>query len=327
MTSVHEPQLLLDLYRTMLRIRLAEEALVEPIVAGEIRCPVHLYSGEEAVAAGVCSVLEPGDLVFGTHRSHGHYLAKGGDLKRMIAEIFCRDSGCARGRGGSMHLIDVEVGMLGAAPIVGGTISLAVGAGLAAAVRGGGRVSVAFFGDGATGEGVLYESMNLAAVHRLPVLFVCENNLYATHMPLREIRASEEIWPVAQPFGVPGARVDGNDVLAVRVAAAEAVARARAGQGPALLECLTYRMRGHVGPDDNIQGSRTDIRPAAEVELWRTRDPLARLAATLRDAGIAGDATLCAMQQEVAEEIKGAFAYARSTPFPPPEGLADNVIA
>ena len=327
MTAADEPRFLIGLYRTMLRIRSAEEALVEPINSKEIRCPVHLYSGEEAVAAGVCSVLESGDMVFGTHRSHGHYLAKGGDLTRMMAEIFCRDEGCARGRGGSMHVIDMEAGMLGAAPIVAGTISLAAGAGWAAAVRGERRVSVTFFGDGATGEGVLYESMNLAALHKWPVLFVCENNLYSTHLPIHEVRVSDEIWKVAEPFGILGVRVDGNDVLAVHAAAAEAVARARAGGGPAFLECLTYRLRGHVGPDDNIQGSHTDIRPPAEVEKWKQRDPLLLLGALLRERGIADEETLSGMKSELEAEVAAAIASARRAPFPPAEGLHSNVIA
>lgn len=326
MGSGLDPGLLTELYRTMVRIRLCEEAFVEPIVSREVRCPVHLYSGEEAVAAGVCAGLKREDYVFGTHRSHGHYLAKGGDLRRMVAEIFCRETGCARGRGGSMHVVDPAVGMLGAAPIVGGTISLAVGAGLAATARGDGRVSVCFFGDGATGEGTLFESLNLAALRRLPVLFVCENNLYSTHLPISEIRASGDIWKVAEPFGLRTARVDGNDVLAVWRTATEFIEGCRRGEGPAFLECLTYRLRGHVGPDDNLQGSRTDIRPAEEVQAWRERDPIPRFRLFLEGTGVVDEAAMNAIHDAVEREVAEAFAEARSAPFPEAERLADDVF-
>ena len=175
--------LLLELYRTMLTIRIAEESFVPLILDGTVRCPVHLYSGQEAIATGLCRVLGPQDYVFGSHRSHGHFLAKGGSIRKLVAEVYCREDGCSRGRGGSMHLIDPENGMLGSVPIVAGTIALAVGAALAARIRRDDRVVVTFFGDGATGEGVLYESMNFAVVKRLPIIFACENNLYSTHMP------------------------------------------------------------------------------------------------------------------------------------------------
>jgi len=310
--------LVLSMYRTMLRIRVCEEAFVEPIRNREIRCPVHLYSGEEAVAAGVCAVLSREDYVLGTHRSHGHYLAKGGDLTAMVAEIFCREAGCAGGRGGSMHILDPTAGMLGAAPIVSGTIPLAVGAALASVVRGEQRVSVCFFGDGATGEGGLYESMNLAALRKLPVLFVCENNLYSTHLPVRECRVHEDVFRIAEPFGIPSRQVDGNDVLAVHAAAAEAAARARAGDGPSFLECLTYRLRGHVGPDDNIQGSRTDIRPSEEIAAWRRRDPLPRLEAVLLERGLAQASEIEEMRDAVRREVEDAFALARASAFPAP---------
>ena len=184
----------MNLFRTMVRIRMCEESFVDPILSGEIRCPVHLYTGQEAVAAGVCAALENEDYVFGNHRSHGHFLAKGGRMQELVAEIYCRETGCSRGRGGSMHLIDPAVGMLGAAPIVAGTISLALGAALASSIRRG-RVSVSFFGDGATGEGVLYESMNFASLRKLPIIFACENNFYATHMPIRDCRVGSNIYP------------------------------------------------------------------------------------------------------------------------------------
>jgi acetoin:2,6-dichlorophenolindophenol oxidoreductase subunit alpha len=273
--SISAP-ILEDLYRKMYLIRHCEESFVPYINSGEIRCPVHLYTGEEAVAAGLGANLQQKDYVFGNHRSHGHYLAKGADLKQMVAEVFCRETGCSRGRGGSMHLIDMEAGVLGVAPIVAGTISLALGAALASSIRHDGRVTVTFFGDGATGEGVLYESLNFAAVKKLPIIFACENNLYSTHLPIKEIRVDVPIVEVAKPFGIKSFRVDGNDVVAVYEAALMATAHCRRGEGPVFMEFLTYRYRGHVGPDDNVQGSHTDIRPKQEVEQWLARDPLLR---------------------------------------------------
>ena len=267
-------ELLENLYTTMTRIRLCEEALVDPILEGEIRTPCHLYSGEEAIAVGLCASLTDEDYVFGSHRSHGHFLAKGGSMQAMVAEIFCREAGCSRGRGGSMHLIDTERGMLGSAPIVAETIMLALGAALAATIRKENRVSVAFFGDGATGEGVLYESMNFAALRNLPIVFACENNYYSTHLPIRECRPPQDVCRIAEPFGIKTEAVDGNDVLAVYEAARMAVARCRRREGPIFIEFRTYRFRGHVGPDDNIQGSHTDIRPKSEIAQWLERDPI-----------------------------------------------------
>ena len=268
---------LMNLYRTMLRIRLCEESFVDPILSKEIRCPVHLCTGQEAVAAGICTALEKEDYIFGNHRSHGHFLAKGGKMRDLVAEVYCRETGCSRGRGGSMHLIDPSVGMMGSAPIVAGTIPLALGAALAANIRKDGRVAVSFFGDGATGEGVLCESLNFAALKKLPILFVCENNFYSTHLPISEIRVSQKIYELGIPFGELSHRIDGNDVLEVHDAARKAVDLCRRGKGPVFLECLTYRMHGHVGPNDNIQGVQTDIRPPEEIEKWRRKDPIKRL--------------------------------------------------
>ena len=307
---------LLDLYRMMQTIRICEESFVPAILDGTVRCPVHLYTGEEAVAVGLCGALDETDYILGTHRSHGHYLAKGGSLRSLVAEVFCREDGCSRGRGGSMHLVDPEHGMLGAAPIVGGTISLALGAALAAHIRRDKRVVVSFFGDGATGEGVLYEAMNFAAVKRLPLIFACENNLYSTHMPIGEIRVETPIVEMARPFGMTAYQVDGNDVLAVREVADKAIARCRAGQGPVFLEFLTYRMRGHVGPNDNIQGTQTDIRPIEEIDRWRVRDPIAQLEATLLARTDVDRADLTRLVDQVHEEIGAAYADAHRSPQP-----------
>jgi TPP-dependent pyruvate/acetoin dehydrogenase alpha subunit len=315
-----------QMYRSMVRIRLCEEGFVEPIVSGEIRCPVHLSSGQEASAVGVGHALQKQDLVFGTHRSHGHYLAKGGDLRRMVAEIFCRETGCARGRGGSMHVVDAEMGMVGAAPIVAGTVPLAVGAALGIVIRREKAMAVAFFGDGAMGEGTVWESMNLSAVLRLPMLFVCENNLYSTHMPIAECRRRHTTADSGESLGVPGVSVDGNDVLAVYEAAVRARSRAVRGGGPSFIEVRTYRLRGHVGPDDNIQGTHTDIRPAAELARWRSKDPIPRFERYLLREGGFNRARLNQVRSEIEAEIADAFSFARNSPFPPSEEFEKHVF-
>lgn len=318
--------LLTDLYRMMLRIRLCEESFVEPIVRGDIRCPVHLCSGEEAIPAGVCAALENGDYVFGNHRSHGHFLAKGGKMQELVAEVYCREAGCSRGRGGSMHIIDPSVGMLGAAPIVAGTISLALGSALASWIRGDGRVSVSFFGDGATGEGVLCESLNFAALKKLPLIFACENNYYSTHLPIDEIRVSRKIYQLGKVFGEKSYRVDGNDVLQVYRAARKAAEICRKGEGPVFLEFLTYRQRGHVGPDDNVQGTHTDIRSPLEIEKWRKKDPILRMENYLKNNGIVSDADLSKFRDEVEKEVADAHRFALASPYPAEEELTRYVF-
>ncbi len=318
-------KLLSSLLLTMRRIRECEEGLIEPINKGEVRTPCHLYTGQEAVAAGVISCLTDKDYVFGTHRSHVHYVAKGGSLRRMMAEIFCREAGCSKGRGGSMHLVAPEKGMLGAAPIVGGTIPLALGAALAAHIRGDKRVAAAFFGDGATGEGGIYESLNFASLLKLPLVFVCENNLYATHMPIRECRNNEYINRIAKPFNIRSWRVDGNDVLKVYETAKEAVALCRAGKGPGFIECLTYRFRGHVGPDDAIQGVHTDIRPPAELKRWLKRDPVIRFERYLVLKKIMTPVALEDIKRKAAAEAVDAVAFARKSPRPDPRDLEKYV--
>ena len=318
-------ELLLSLYKTMVRIRIVEESFVDPILRGEIRCPCHLYSGEEAVSAGLCASLDDKDYVFGNHRSHGHFLAKGGSMQELVAEIYCRETGCSRGRGGSMHLIDPAVGMLGAAPIVAGTISLALGAALASSIRGDRRVAVSFFGDGATGEGVLYESMNFASLRKLPIIFACENNFYATHMPVRDCRVGSSIHLIAEPFGIETAEVDGNDVLAVYEAGRRAVEKCRTGQGPVFLEFLTYRYRGHVGPDDNIQGSHTDIRPKEEVAAWLRKDPILNFERLVVERRLLDENTLESIRRQAREEVDKAHVLAKQSPHPQTKELTKYV--
>ena len=306
----------------MLRIRMVEDALAELVQTGEVKCPCHLYAGQEAIAAGICAALGPSDYVWGGHRSHGHYLAKGGSLRGMMAEIFGKVTGCSKGRGGSMHLVAPEVGILGTVPIVAATIPLAVGTALASKLRADGLVSVAFFGDGAVEEGTFHESMNLAAAHRLPVIFVCENNQYASHLPLLDRRAKDNILDSAAAHGMAGVEVDGNDIFRVIDAATAAVSRARAGDGPTLVECRTYRWRGHVGAsyDTDVGVARRD-----ELGYWKTRDPLVLTAAHLTKAGATANA-LDDSRAAIAVEIEEAVRFARESPYPEASDLGRYVF-
>ncbi|MFC1504983.1 thiamine pyrophosphate-dependent dehydrogenase E1 component subunit alpha [Thermodesulfobacteriota bacterium] len=319
-------ELLQNLYATMLRIRVCEESLVEPILSGDVRCPCHLYTGEEAIAAGVCAVLGKKDLIFGTHRSHGHFIAKGGSIKEMVAEIYGKETGCCKGRGGSMHVIDPDNGVIGVAPIVAGTIPLAIGAALAFQIRKQPNVAVCFFGDGATNEGVFFESLNFAAIKKLPVIFVCENNLYSTHMPINECRPNEDIHRIGGPFDVASFEIDGNDVLQVFEQAEQAKEMCLKEQGPVLLECKTYRMRGHVGPDDNIQGTHTDIRPAEEIEHWQQKDPIQQIERYLIDNSVMDKSRMETIQQAVQQEISEAHEFAQNSPFPSADELMHYVF-
>ncbi len=309
------------LYRTMLLIRLTEERIAALIEAKEIKTPCHLCIGQEAIAAGVCAALDGQDSIWGGHRSHGHYLAKGGDLNGLLAEILGKTTGCSMGRGGSMHLIDAAVGVMGTVPLVGATIPLAAGAAWASKLRGDGRVAVAFFGDGATEEGHFHESLNLASLYRLPVLFVCENNFYSTHMPLAERRPKDNIVQSADLHGMPGVRIDGNDVMEVYESARDAVERARDGQGPTLLECRTYRWRGHVGPAWDLDVGEQRRR---ELEEWLPKDPLPRLRRQIVEAGGRLD-EFDAMEQEVRANIETAVQFARDSPLPDPSELLQHV--
>lgn len=313
--------LLTGLYRAMLLIRLTEERIAALIEGGEIKTPCHLCIGQEAVAAGVCAALNQEDSIWGGHRSHGHYLAKGGNPHALMAEIFGKATGCSKGRGGSMHLVAPEIGLYGTVPLVGATIPLAVGAGLASTLRGDGHVAVAFFGDGATEEGHFHESMNFAALYRLPVLFVCENNFYSTHMALADRRPQDNIAQAADLYGISGKRIDGNDAVVVHEAALEAAARARAGQGPTLLECRTYRWRGHVGPawDLDVGGQRR-----RELEEWLPQDPIPRLRWRIAEAGGHLD-ELERMEEDVRAEIDAAVRFARESPSPDPGELLHRV--
>lgn len=305
------------LYRSMLRIRRIEEAIAERYGAQEMRCPVHLSIGQEAVAVGVCAALKLDDGVFSGHRAHAHYLAKGGDLKAMIAEIYGLEGGCCRGVGGSMHLIDLTVGFLGAVPIVGATVPLAVGAAWAAKLRHEDRVIVVFFGDGTFEEGVVHESINFAVLHKLPILFVCENNLYACYTRLSDRQPDRSIHGVAAAHGCQTFTAQGSDVQAVYDATRTAVASLRAGGVPAFLECPTYRWREHCGPnlDDNL-----GYRPSGELADWESACPVNRTAMLL-SASTEGAGFVAQAEREVVVEIEAAFAAALASPLPQPADL------
>lgn len=306
------------LFRRMLLIRKAEERLARDFKTGELPGSVHLYIGQEAVATGVCAHLGDSDWIASTHRGHGHFLAKDGDPFAMFAEIRGRSTGICGGMGGSMHVADISRGILGANGIVGGGIGLAVGAALAAQLDGEGHVAVAFFGDGASAQGVLAEALNIAALWKLPLLLLCENNGYSEFSPTQAV-ISGSIAERGAPFGVPCLAVDGNDVIAVWEAAHEAVARARDGGGPTLIEARTYRFHGHVEGEAGF--IRTPYRTDEEVEQRRSGDPVARFRADLLSRGVLDEGQLAAIEAEIEAGIDAAATRAETEPYPEPGSL------
>jgi len=312
---------LVDMLRTMLLIRAFEEKADELFALGKVHGTMHLSMGQEAVAAGVCAALRPDDYILSTHRGHGHCLAKGADVRRMMAEFLGKESGYCRGRGGSMHIADVESGNLGANGIVAGGLPIATGVGLSIQMRRTGQVCVAFFGDGAANEGAFHESLNLASIWRLPVVFVCENNQYAMSMPVRASMNVERISQRAGAYGMPGETVDGMDVLAVYEAAQAAAGRARAGEGPVLVECVTYRYKGHSKSDAQRYRTRE------EVAAWRKRDPIARFQETLQAEGLLAHPAADRLEQEARAAIEDALRFAEASPEPDPATLLEGVYA
>src|SRR6516165_6583809 len=311
-----------EMLRRMLTIRHFEERASADYLAGKIYGVVHCYIGEEAVAVGVCSALDRGDRIISTHRGHGHCIAKGADLNRMMAELYGRETGYCKGKGGSMHIADFGIGMLGANGIVAGGIAIVTGAGLAAQMEGKRGVAVSFFGDGASNAGPFHECLNIAAAWKLPMLYVCENNLYAAQTSAAATHALNDVAARAAGYGIPGVVVDGNDIFAVYQAASRAVERARAGEGPTLIECKTYRWRAHTE-----RKGQPDYRDTAEIEAWKGRDPIAELARQLRDQGDLDDAAFQALDRDVMAAIERAVAFAEASPFPQPEQATDDVFA
>jgi len=316
--------LIVAMYERMLVIRQFEEQAIALFERGHIRGNVHPCIGQEAVSVGVCAHLRRDDYMTSTHRGHGNCLAKGADPKRMMAELLGRKTGYCKGKGGSMHIADFDGGNLGANGIVGGGFPIATGAGIGIQNRGTDQVVVCFFGDGAANQGTFHESLNLAALWKLPVLYVCENNQYALSTPLRESVGLPELSERARGYGIPGARVDGNDVLAVHAAAAEAVRRARAGEGPTLLDCLTYRFFGHFTGD---KGHGITYRTKQEMEEWRNRCPIARLRRHLLGAAMATDAQLEKIETQAQALIAAAAQYGLDSPWPSPEEALEDVFA
>jgi pyruvate dehydrogenase E1 component alpha subunit len=307
------------LLRDMIRIRRTEETLADLYPGQEMRTPTHFSIGQEAVAVGVCAALRRTDAIYSGHRCHAHYLAKGGDLDAMVAELYGKETGCARGRGGSVHLSDLEAGVIASSAILGQTMAVAVGSALAFTMDGQDRVAVTFFGDGTVEEGIFHEALNFAVVKKLPVLFVCENNGYSTHTRL-EVRqpAGVSIHARAASYGLPSQVVDGNDVFAVYEAAREAVASCRAGGGPAFLECTTYRWREHVGP---LWDYDKGYRSRAEVDSWIARCPIERATTRLVRTGACTPAEVEAMTRASQAEVDRAVAAAKAAPFPAVEDL------
>lgn len=310
------------LLATMLRIRTFEQCIADRVENNQIITPCHLYIGQEAVATGVCTALKDEDYIFGTHRSHGHYLAKGGDLNRAMAEIHGRATGCSHGRGGSMHLCDPSKGILGTSSIVAGSVPQGIGAALAEKIRGTGHISVIFHGDGVPEEGVWNESANFAAINKLPVLFVCENNLYCTHLPLEKRRTADNLPELAKAHGIPSRTIDGNNVLEVYDTAQTVVEEIRNGSGPQFIECRTYRWLGHVGPKDNLE---VGLRSKEEVEYWKSRCPIKTYEDYLTASSQLNSAEVETLHAQASKQVQDSLAFALESPYPAEEELLKHV--
>ena len=314
---------LLGFYKKMVEIRSCEEEIADLIRSGHAVCPCHLATGQEAIATGISISLRKTDRIFGNHRSHAHFIALGGSPRRLFAEILGKVTGCSKGMGGSMHLHDSSIGFYGAVPIVGGTIPLAVGAALAAKMDGGNDIAVCYFGDGASEEGVFHESMNLAAIYNLPILFVCENNLYSSHLDIRQRQPSEFISRFAEAHSIPFEIIDGNNVVKAGIHAENIISKIRKGQGPAFLEAITFRWLGHVGPNDDIDvGVR---RSKAELALWKKRDPIRRLEDSLINDRVINKSGLDKIKHGINKSIKADIVKALNDPYPEESALMDLV--
>jgi len=307
---------MIEMWRRMLRIRRFDEAATRLLRLGAMPGVLHLTTGQEAEVVGCCMALAPGDLVIGTHRNHGHPIALGGDVRALMAEVLGKATGVCGGKGGELHLIDPDVGALFSSAILGSGLPVAVGTALSSQVQSAGRVTLAPFGDGASNEGAIHESMNLAAIWKLPIVFICENNGYAVTVPASYAVSVADIADRAAAYGMPGAIADGTDPVAVRAAVAEAVGRAREGAGPSLVEVKTYRTVDHA---ENLPSQ--PYREESEVESWRKRDPVAAMRARLIGEGAAGEAELDEIDGQVGAEIEDAVAFARSSPDPSPDDL------
>jgi len=320
-----EKPILMEMQRRMLRIRYFEERVIQLVERGEIVGAAHSYIGEEAVAVGACLALRDDDWITGNHRSHGHPIAKGGDVNKAMAELLGKSTGFCKGKGGSMHLADFSIGILGESGILGSSIPTAVGAALGSRLQGNDRVAVPFFGDGASNEGAFHESVNLAAVWKLPVVFLCENNQYAVTSSFKKMVASDNSSDRSVAYNIPGVLVDGQDVIAMYEAVSEAVARARAGQGPSLVEGRTYRYYDHsLGLNRIVQDP---YRQDEEVEEWKKRDPINIHKERLLSQNIATPEELDEMESQVMAQIDEAVEFARQSPYPEPGALFEDMYA
>jgi len=311
----------IDMYRTMLEIRHFEEKVFDLYGQNLVPGTIHLYAGQEAVAVGVCANLRKDDYITSTHRGHGHCIAKGARLDKTMAEILGKKTGYCRGKGGSMHIADFSIGMLGATAVVGAGIPIAAGAGLSIKLRGTDQVVACFFGEGASNQGTFHEGINMAAVWALPVLFVCENNLYAMGTRQSRVMAIENVADRASAYGIPGTVVDGNDVLAVYEAAHEAVVRARQGKSPTLIECKTYRHKGHSRADPAA------YRPKEEVEKWMKKDPIPRFKKRLLEERFLTEKEANQIEEDVIRAVEDAVKFAIESPYPTPEEALEDVYA
>lgn len=312
---------MLNWYRTMLVMRLFEEKVELLFSDGVIRGTTHPATGQEAVAVGVCSVLRKGDYITSTHRGHGHFIARGGDPRLIMAEIFGKKTGYSRGRGGSQFMADYKLGFLGGNGITGGSLPIATGAALSAKLRGTGKIAMCFFGDGASNQGTFHESLNLAGIWKLPVVYVCENNLYAMSTHVNKAVPILNIADRAASYGFPGVVVDGNDLLAVRAVMHDACTRARHGNGPTLVECKTYRHSGHS------RGDQRKYRSREEEELWKTRAPIRRFRAVLIKHGALNQENDRRLRREARAIVAEAVRFARQSPDPDPATLEEGVFA
>jgi len=307
-------EVLLNIYRNMIKIRLFEEKIVQIYrVEQKIQCPVHLYTGQEAIAAGISACLTKQDYVFSNHRCHGHYIAKGGDIRKLAAELYGKKTGCSRGKGGSMHVVDLEVGFTGSSAIVSGSIPIAVGAAMAFKMQNKNQVAVSYFGDGAADEGVIHESLNFASLRRLPVIFVCENNFYATNSPDSTRKPLDNIAERSSIYNIPWRKIDGNNAISVYLAAKEAVNRAKKGEGPSFIEARTYRWKGHVGPDDD---TKMGFRPKEELQKWVNKCPLKAYEKFLLEKKILTPTSIPKYKREIQQDVEEAFVYGKSSAYP-----------
>ena len=320
-----DKEMLMRMLRRMMLIRRFDETVIEMVQRGEMVGAAHCYIGEEAVAVGACAALRDEDYITGNHRSHGHPIAKGGDVRRAMAELLGKSTGFCKGKGGSMHLADFSIGILGESGIVASALPVAVGAALGSKMQGNDRVVVSFFGDGASNQGACHEAMNLASIWKLPVIFLCENNQYAVTTHFNDSVAVENISDRAVAYNMPGVLVDGQDAISVYEATVEAVARGRAGLGPTLLEARTYRYQDHSEGLNRIL--RESYRSDEEVEYWRNRDPIDIHAKALVEQGIATQEEVEAVRSDVAATIEEALEFARESPYPDPEDLFTDMYA